>query len=465
MPVGDREGTRSGGRAGRASASTGARLPGTSLTRLPRAAVLAAADARLPATLLGDYLDVLASAAESGRRLTAAELAEFRQLGQAAAESGASLRALVDLYLSATWRVWPSLPAVRRAGVPAGQAGPARAGRDPAEALAGTRAAASAVLRASDDAVAAVCEGYEAARTARARAEEALRRELVDDLLTGTSSEVGPVFERASGFGLRLEAPHVVLVAAGSRRFAEGQGATVAAEAAVRAVCALEPLVAVKGGLLVCVVPQEPAAPPAPARSAEAEVEPEPELGVGERVAGSGFTPLPAVAPAGAPAALRALARALSAAGDPAWRIGVSRPRSGVTGVRIGYGEASAAVELAGRLRLAARVAHADDLLIYKVLLRDREPLAELVETVLGPLRRARGGARPLLDTLDAYFAAGGVALATARRLHLSVRALTYRLARIHQLTGHDPTAPTDRYVLQTAVIGARLLGWEDWAS
>nr|WP_240509227.1 hypothetical protein [Streptomyces agglomeratus] len=34
---------------------------------------------------------------------------------------------------------------------------------------------------------------------------------------------------------------------------------------------------------------------------------------------------------------------------------------------------------------------------------------------------------------------------------------MTYRLGRIHQLTGADPG---DRYTLQTAVVGARLLDW-----
>ncbi|WP_163016004.1 helix-turn-helix domain-containing protein, partial [Streptomyces sp. Tu 4128] len=48
----------------------------------------------------------------------------------------------------------------------------------------------------------------------------------------------------------------------------------------------------------------------------------------------------------------------------------------------------------------------------------------------------------------------------TARRLSLSVRALTYRLERVHTLTGVDPTEPEQRYMLQTAVIGARLLDW-----
>ncbi|TCJ36532.1 PucR family transcriptional regulator [Parafrankia sp. BMG5.11] len=535
-------------------------MPGTSLTRLPRAAVLAAADARLHAGLLGNYLEVLASAADSGRRLSRAELDVFRALGQAAAESGASLPALVDLYLSATWRIWPSLPVVRQADRDARDLGrtlpavldgrvPAVAhaehsqhtedGGDPTDlsgltvgAVSRTRAAASAVLRASDDAVAAVCEGYERARAARARSEEAMRRELVDDLLTGTS-ELGPLLERAAAFGLRLEAPHVVLVAAGGRRFLDGRAVVRGIEEALRAQCATEPLVATKDGLLVCVVPQEtdlilpgpptaaitpddgaapdrrPAAGPT-AGSARAgvtsvsdptsgrhhpvhhPVHARPDGGSGHPRADrptldreiarprttaprgrrrmdppgpgdAGFAPLPAFSPADAApsTAIRAVTGRLGVEPELVWRLGVSRPRSGVAGVRIGYEEARNAVELAGRMRLDGQVVHADDLLIYKVLLRDREPLEELVEAVLSPLRAARGGAGPLIETLDAYFATGGVALAAARRLHLSVRALTYRLDRIHALTRHDPTSPTDRYVLQTAVLGARLLGWE----
>ncbi|WP_018503292.1 helix-turn-helix domain-containing protein [Parafrankia discariae] len=568
-------------------------LPGTSLTRLPRAAVLAAADARLHAGLLGNYLEVLASAADSGRRLSRAELDVFRALGQAAAESGASLPALVDLYLSATWRIWPSLPAVRQADRAArdlgrtppaildGGALPAAPdGRPPAAAHAAhaehaeharqsqqsqraegagdptdlsgltvgavsrTRAAASAVLRASDDAVAAVCEGYERARAARARSEEAMRRELVDDLLTGTS-ELGPLLERAAAFGLRLEAPHVVLVAAGGRRFLDGRAVVRGIEEALRAQCPTEPLVATKDGLLVCVVPQETdltrPVPPAETitpgdntapdgRPADRPLDGSPDGSVGgstragvtsvsDPAAGrhhpghhpvhhpvharpdggsghprvdrpaldretarprvtaprgrrrmdppgpgdAGFAPLPAFSPVGAApsTAIKAVTGRLAVEPELVWRLGVSRPRSGVAGVRIGYEEARNAVELAGRLRLDGQVVHADDLLIYKVLLRDREPLEELVDAVLSPLRAARGGAGPLIETLDAYFATGGVALAAARRLHLSVRALTYRLDRIHALTRHDPTSPTDRYVLQTAVLGARLLGWE----
>jgi DNA-binding PucR family transcriptional regulator len=105
-------------------------------------------------------------------------------------------------------------------------------------------------------------------------------------------------------------------------------------------------------------------------------------------------------------------------------------------------------------------VVDAADLLVYQVLLRDRAAITDLVAAVLTPLATARGGAGPLLATLQAYYACGGVAAQAARRLHLSVRAVTYRLARVQALTGHDPAHPEQGLALRVAVIGARLLGW-----
>jgi PucR C-terminal helix-turn-helix domain len=50
--------------------------------------------------------------------------------------------------------------------------------------------------------------------------------------------------------------------------------------------------------------------------------------------------------------------------------------------------------------------------------------------------------------------------VAAARDLHLSVRAVTYRLARVKELTGRDPAHPADALALHVAVIGARVLDW-----
>ncbi len=48
-----------------------------------------------------------------------------------------------------------------------------------------------------------------------------------------------------------------------------------------------------------------------------------------------------------------------------------------------------------------------------------------------------------------------------ARRLHLSVRAVTYRLARVAALLGGDPTDPAERFDLHAAVLGgASRSGW-----
>lgn len=141
-------------------------------------------------------------------------------------------------------------------------------------------------------------------------------------------------------------------------------------------------------------------------------------------------------------------------------RIAIGRPRPGAAGIAHSYEEAVSTLELATRMGFDEPVLCAADLLVFPVLTRDRQALVDLVLNTLGPLEEARGGAVPLLDTLIAYFDTGCVAAQAARHLSLSVRALTYRLERIRSLTGSDPADPLDRYTLQTAVIGARLLGW-----
>jgi sugar diacid utilization regulator len=406
-------------------------LPGWQLTRLPRPAVRAAREARLPATLLGPFLDALVDAAASGRRLPSGQLDEYRRLGRVAAEQGAPLPALVDLYLSAMWRAWPELPAVSAHG----------AQEVTVESL---RRAGQSVLRAADDAVAALCEGYSSAQQAVARAEAEQRRSLVDDLLTGTS-DIGSLLPRAAAIGLHLEAPYVVLVVSGSRALAEGRPTERRVEAVLREQLGRRParatiggaglLVATRHGLLVAVVPH-------------------------------GHDSLPGTGTTGSPeddetdALVTRVEEALERENGLRWRVGVSRPRTGGAGVRAGYQEAARTVELAEALSWPSRVVHAQALLIYQVLARDSEAMRELISATLLPLRDARGGAEPLLATLRAYFAAGGVATAAARTLHLSVRALTYRLERIARLTGHDPTDPEDRFTLQAATVGQQLLGW-----
>jgi DNA-binding PucR family transcriptional regulator len=144
----------------------------------------------------------------------------------------------------------------------------------------------------------------------------------------------------------------------------------------------------------------------------------------------------------------------------PQWRVAAGRSHLGAYGIARSYEEAREALSLAERLRLDTDAVHGRDLLVYRVIGRDQAAIADLVQSVLTPLTQARGGAEPLLQTLQAYFATGEVATETARRLHLSVRTVTYRLAKVKALTGFDATDPAQRFALHVAVLGARLLDW-----
>jgi sugar diacid utilization regulator len=367
----------------------------------------------VPIELLGDYLPLLAGAATSGRKPAAVELDAIGALGRQAAESGVSAGSAVQLYLSAARLLWQKLPALVRS-------------RD-SEVV---RAAAAAVLHVVDEAVARLAEGYNDARRQLARWEETLRREFIDDLLRG-DADVGRLVERAEPFGLDMARPHQVALAAPAGQLNEAGPAINALErAVVQWAGDRDVLVGTKDGWIVAVTP------------ADTDV---PGPRAGPKTLGDLML-----------TELRRFPR-----GRP-WRVTVGRPYPGSYGVARSYEEAREGLTMAVRLRLDSPLIQAEQLLIYRVLLRDQPAIADLVQSVLGQLVQARGGAEPLLATLDSYFASGSVATEAARRLHLSVRAVTYRLDRIKTLTGYDPTDPAQRFTVQTAVLGARLLGWPE---
>jgi hypothetical protein len=348
-------------------------------------------------TLLDGYLETLAAASGEGRGLRRHEIDRHRATGMAAAERGVPLGIVVDVFLSATSLAWRQLP--RPPGV------------EPDD-------TATTVLRAANDAIAAVTGGYEAAQRMAIRTEEASRREFVDDLLHGTSDPTR-LPELATRHGLQLAGAYVVAVATADVPFTDADERTRQIEASVHTRAGNRTvLVTTKDGHLVCVAPES------------------------RSDAVAAFTDR-----------IRRIRHAVNC------RVGISRAHAGPAGVAQAYQQARETLTMADRLGLPGSVLHARDLLVYQVLFRDRGAITDLVATVLSPLQQARGGARPLLDTLSAYFDTGNAA-AAARHLHLGVRTVTYRLTRIHQLTGYDATDPSERYTLKTAVLGGRLLGW-----
>ncbi|WP_020521620.1 PucR family transcriptional regulator [Catelliglobosispora koreensis] len=284
------------------------------------------------------------------------------------------------------------------------------------ESAAAIHARAADLLAVTTDLIDAAITGFHQRLRHELSDHDSQRTEFVNDLLAGRA-DPGHLAERAHRYGIRLSGTHLVTVATAA-------GLT---EAIVRDIDTLlaarygegNTLTTMRERQLVC-------------------------------ISTGGLRGLPAEL------AHHLLARF----GAGAWQIGVGRAHPGINGVSTSLTEARDALDLATKLGFTTPVLHAADLLVFPVLLRDRDAITDLVTTVLGPLQNARGGAQSYLDTLTVLFDNQGNYTATARQLHLSVRAVTYRLDRIHALTGYHPGEPTQRFTLHTAVLGARLLGW-----
>ena len=96
----------------------------------------------------------------------------------------------------------------------------------------------------------------------------------------------------------------------------------------------------------------------------------------------------------------------------------------------------------------------ADDLLPERALAGDPEARRALRHDAYGAVVRAGGG---LLETLDAYFAVGGVLESTARELYVHPNTVRYRLKRVAEVTGLSPLDGRDAFALRMALTIGRL--------
>jgi sugar diacid utilization regulator len=325
-----------------------------------------------------------------------AEAAEL--LGATAASGEQDLNGLIRATLTAASRSWSAQPAQQ------------------SEPAAAVHKRAHQTIAGLTEVLTCAVAGYHRHLHATLTQRDAQRSAFVNDLLTG-GGDPGHLAERAQRYGIRLSGSHVVAVAS-------GEGITAQLTNDIDALLAARygagnTLTTLRDQRLVC-------------------------------VSAGGLRGLPA----------ELAHHLLAQLGSGGWQVGVGRAHPGVNGIAASLTEALNALEFAARLGFGTPILHAADLLVFPVLLRDRDAITDLVATVLGPLTEARGGPEPYLDTLTVLFGNQGNYTATARQLHLSVRAVTYRLDRIKALTGYHPSEPTQRFTLHTAVLGARLLGW-----
>jgi DNA-binding PucR family transcriptional regulator len=102
----------------------------------------------------------------------------------------------------------------------------------------------------------------------------------------------------------------------------------------------------------------------------------------------------------------------------------------------------------------APSVVSADDLLPERALAGDAEARRVLRHDAYGAVVRAGGG---LLETLDAFFTAGGVLESAARELYVHPNTVRYRLRRVAEVTGLSPLDPRDAFALRMALVIGRL--------
>lgn len=102
----------------------------------------------------------------------------------------------------------------------------------------------------------------------------------------------------------------------------------------------------------------------------------------------------------------------------------------------------------------APRPVQARELLPERALMGDASAIVALHTDVMLPLTDA---GPTLTKTLDAYLDCGGAIEACARKLFVHPNTVRYRLKRITDFTGQDPTLPRDAYVLRVAATVGKL--------
>jgi sugar diacid utilization regulator len=254
-----------------------------------------------------------------------------------------------------------------------------------------------------------------------AETELRLRRDLVDDLLTGTDDQ--SAMTRSHALGHDLRAPHQVLVVRWPG--AQSDDALVrATENAVKRILTTSALLARRPGGVVLVATQE-GRDDHQRRWGELHRALTTSLRSGSGAIGVGGV---CNAPSEVPRSYAEAKRALSV------RLGSSSP-SGVTAY--------------------------DDLGICRLLAlgQDDHDVKQFVREWLGPLLDYDATSRSdLVRTLWQYFECGGNYDSTARALHIHRSTLRYRLRRIRELSGHDLGAVDSRLNLHVATRAWQIL-------
>lgn len=343
----------------------------------------------------------------AAEELTPDELTRLRLAGSRAAREGEPLQRILDRYLTSGWVLW------------------AAATRLPTRDAAALAALGTALLKAGDAAAGALAEGYGQAEREIAARTGAARREFLDELLELAPDDlaaVARITRRAAHFGLAPGDRYRVLVAGIGRELEDEAPEVLRVTLALdrpgrsgRDGAASPPIVATTRGRLVLLA----------------------------RASWPGIGALDAILD--------------DLAGPEGW-LAVEAPlAAGLVRVAPAFGAALGALLVAERLGLSGHRA-ADDLLLERALLADEPILRAAVDREIGPILDAPRNGEELIRTIAAFIAARQSLRGTSRVLGVSVRTVSYRLARVEELLGR-PVAGEEMLRLTASLFARRLLG------
>ncbi len=369
-------------------------------------AVVAADVGERPDDIRHDVIRVVALASGAPGDESAAAIVEAD--GEQAAREGMLPEQLIDRYLSTLWALWDA------------QAGRIESRRDLVEL--GDR-----LLRAADQLVAAVAEGYRSVeRDLIVRNAEA-RRAFLDELLGAVAvdtASIGRLRRVSSRNGLDPSANYRLVAIAGPESYDDDAAEAIAGRLRLitgrssilhrsRAGVTLPQVLPWRGRVLILARASWP--------------------GLGALRDGLG-----------------------DVAGD-AWTAVVSPSIARVEGLAPTLAKLLETLRTAGRLRRRGWIENPDDLAVERLMLADDELLQTIVDRELGPLLADARMGDELVRTLRIYFDAGENMRETARRLHLANRTVAYRLERISRLLGR-PLDGDVRQRLVVALLARRIL-------
>ncbi len=251
-------------------------------------------------------------------------------------------------------------------------------------------------------------------RRTAGEAENRVRGELLEELLTSSARDPDGLRERARRLGADLDRPLAVAVARVEERFRP------------RALAAATHLAATRGGLAGphdgCVV-----------------------------------LCLPDLLPGEAAATVQ---RELAQAGAGPVTVGGSGPASGPAAIAPAHAEAARCAATLVALGRSDSAAGADELGFFGLLVGEGRDVRCFVTATLAPVLEydARRGT-DLVSTLEAYFAAGGSPARAAEALRVHVNTVTQRLERVARLLGKDWSFPERALEVQLALRLHRLAG------